>query len=64
MLDRLNPYRKTAAAAVIAVIGWATAVVTSDPGQIVAAEWVGLATVLATALGVYATENKSQNEEV
>lgn len=61
-MNALAPYRKAIAAAVIAIIGWATAVVTSDPGPVVAAEWVGLATVVATAAGVYRIENKPETE--
>lgn len=51
-------YRKTITALVIAAIGWATAVVTSDPAHITASEWIMGATGLATALGVYAAPNE------
>jgi hypothetical protein len=51
------PYRKTVSAVVTGLIGWATVVVVSDPSPISAAEWIALATVLATALGVYTIRN-------
>lgn len=54
----LAPYRKTVAAVVTGTIGWAAAVVTSDPTAITAAEWVMGATALATALGVYVVANE------
>lgn len=57
-MDSLNPYRKTIAAIVVGLIGWASAVVTSDPSQITAGEWVTLATVVATAAGVYQITNE------
>ncbi len=53
-----NQYRKTISAIVTGLIGWTTAVITSDPTKITASEWVMLATVLATALGVYSIANK------
>lgn len=54
----LAPYRKTVAAVVTGVIGWASAVVVSEPVHITAGEWVMGATVLATALGVYTIANE------
>lgn len=54
----LAPYRKTVAAVVTGMIGWASAVVVSDPAQITAGEYVMLATVLATAFGVYQVANE------
>lgn len=57
ILTKLGPYAKTVAAVVIGLIGWATAVITSEPSAITSAEWLGLATVLATALGVYGVSN-------
>lgn len=53
----LAPYRKTITAVVTGLIGWATAVVASDPARITASEWIVFATALATALGVYAIPN-------
>jgi hypothetical protein len=54
----MNAYRKTIAAIVTGLIGWATAVIVSAPEAITAAEWIGLATVLAVALGVYGVPNE------
>lgn len=54
---KLAMYNKTIAAVVTGSIGWASAVVTSDTAQITASEWVMLATVLATSLGVYTVSN-------
>lgn len=53
----LAPYRKTVSAVVTGVIGWAAAVVASAPTHVTASEWVFGATVLATALGVWALPN-------
>jgi hypothetical protein len=53
----LQNYLKTLAALVTGVIGWATLVVNSEPVDITASEWIVLATVAATALGVYAVPN-------
>ncbi len=58
MIERLAPYRKTVAAVVTGLIGWATVVVVSEPTNITATEWLGLAIALATALGVYAVPNE------
>lgn len=54
----LSEYRKTISAIVTGFIGWATVVVASDPTAVTSSEWLMLATVLATALGVYTVENK------
>lgn len=54
----LSPYRKTIAAVITALIGWAAAVVTSPAEAITAAEWIFGATGLAVALGVYVTPNE------
>lgn len=56
--ERFRPYRKTLAAVVIGVLGWATAVVQSPAGPVSASEWITLATVVVTALGVYAYPNR------
>lgn len=56
----IAPYRKTIAAVVTGLIGWATVVVTSEPTAITASEWNMLATVLATALGVYQVSNEGK----
>ncbi len=53
----LSPYLKTIAAVVVGVIGWATQVVNSSSTSITAGEWIALATVIATALGVFAVAN-------
>lgn len=54
----MGKYRKTITAVVTGGIGWAGAVVASKSGPVTASEWVMGATVLATALGVYAVPNK------
>ena len=51
-------YRKTITAVVTGGIGWGTAVVASPATTVTASEWLFGATVLATALGVYAARNK------
>lgn len=53
----LRRYRKTVAAVVTGAIGWAAAVVASEPSSITASEWIFGATALATALGVYTVAN-------
>lgn len=53
----MSRYRKTISAVVIGLIGWATAVVASDPSAVTATEWILGATALATALGVYSVPN-------
>jgi hypothetical protein len=58
MFKSLAPYRKTVAAVVTGMIGWASAVVVSNPTHVTAGEWIMLATVLATALGVYQVTNE------
>lgn len=55
----MSTYRKTITAVVTGAIGWAAAVVVSDPSAITASEWVMGATALATALGVYAVSNEA-----
>lgn len=57
-MTRLDPFRKTVTAIITGVIGWAAAVVASDPVNITASEWVFGATVVATALGVFQVRNK------
>lgn len=54
----LDPYRKTITAIVTGLIGWATMVVDSSSASITSSEWIGLATVLAIALGVFGVANK------
>lgn len=56
----LSRYRKTITAVIVALIGWATAVVTSPSEAITAAEWIFGATGLAAALGVYAVPNSTE----
>lgn len=58
-MSKLAPYRKTITAIVTGLIGWAAAVVASKPSAITATEWIMLATVLATALGVYGVSNNT-----
>lgn len=53
----IGAYNKTLAAVIIGLIGWASAVVTSDRASISASEYIMLATALATALGVYSFKN-------
>jgi hypothetical protein len=53
----LGRYAKTVTALVVGLIGWATLVVNSAPKHITAPEWIVLATVAATALGVYTAPN-------
>ena len=48
---------KTITAIVTGVIGWVGVVVASTPAPISDSEWLALAVVLATALGVYAVPN-------
>jgi hypothetical protein len=54
----LNAYRKTITAVVTGVIGWAAVVVASNQTAITASEWLMLATVVATACGVYTVANQ------
>ena len=54
----MQKYNKFITAIVTGLIGWATVVVVSDPTAIVASEWIMLATVITTALGVYQVPNK------
>lgn len=53
----LAAHRKTITAIVTGLIGWATVVVNSASASITSSEWIMLATILATALGVYAVPN-------
>ncbi|MCA1570072.1 MAG: hypothetical protein LC798_07070 [Chloroflexi bacterium] len=53
----MSAYRKTATAALVAVLGWAGVVTTSAAGPISASEWLSLGVALATALGVFAVPN-------
>ena len=55
----MSQYRKAIAAVVTGVIGWGTAVVQSAPSAPTATEWIMLATVVATALGVFQVRNES-----
>lgn len=55
----MSQYRKTIAAVVTGLLGWATAVVASPSAPITAAEWIMLGTVTATALGVYGIRNEA-----
>lgn len=55
----LGSIAKTVTALVTGLIGWATLVVNSAPKEITAPEWIGLATVVAVAFGVYAVPNRA-----
>lgn len=57
ILAKLGPYGKTVAALVVGLIGWATLVVQSSSAPITASEWIALATVAATSIGVFAVPN-------
>lgn len=50
-------YQKAIAALVAGGVGWAGVVIASTPTAITSSEWLGLAVVIATALGVYAVPN-------
>jgi hypothetical protein len=56
-MQNLGLYRKTITAVITGMIGWATLVVVSESTKITAPEWIALATVLATAIGVYSVPN-------
>lgn len=56
-MNALAPYRKTISALVTGAIGWATAVLASSSGGVTSTEWIMLATIVATALGVYGVPN-------
>lgn len=51
-------YNKTLTALTVGLIGWGSTVVTSASAPVSAPEWIGLATVVATGLGVYGVANK------
>lgn len=53
----LNRYQKAIAALVTGAIGWGAVVIASTPTEITASEWLALAVVVATALGVYSVPN-------
>jgi hypothetical protein len=50
-------YQKAIAALVTGTIGWGSVVISSASDHITASEWLGLAVVFATALGVTAVPN-------
>ncbi len=54
----LAKYRKTVTAVVTGVILWFGTVIASEAATISQSEWLGLATILVVALGVYAAPNK------
>jgi hypothetical protein len=56
-MNKLAPYRKTITALAVALLGWATAVVTSPSGPITPAEWITLAGAVLAAAGVYSVSN-------
>lgn len=53
----LSRYRKTITATITGLLGWAGVVITSSGAHISASEWLALATVLATAFGVFIVRN-------
>lgn len=55
----MGQYRKTVTALVTGLIGWFSAVVASDGPTVTSTEWIMLATIVATALGVYGVANKT-----
>lgn len=57
-MDNLPAYRKTIAAVVTGLLGWATIVVTSAAAPVTSSEWLMLGVALATALGVYTVPNE------
>ena len=52
-------YRKTLTAIVTGVLGWFATIIASEAETISQSEWLMLAVVLATALGVYGVPNKN-----
>lgn len=56
-MEKIRPYSKTIAAVIIGLIGWGAMVVASPDAAITSSEWIALATVTATALGVYQIVN-------
>lgn len=54
----MNAHRKTIIAVVGAIVSFATAVVTSDPGPVTSSEWLAGAVGVLTALGVYGVANQ------
>jgi len=59
VLAKLNQYRKALTVFVTGNIGWAATVIASPAAHVTASEWLALAIVNATALGVYAVPNAS-----
>lgn len=57
MLSALSKYQKAITALVTGAIGWGAVVIASVPAHVTASEWLGLAVVVATGLGVYAVPN-------
>lgn len=58
MLKFWNEARKTVTALVTGNLGWVATVIASEPAKISQSEWLMLAIVNATALGVYSFANK------
>jgi hypothetical protein len=56
-LPGLRRYSKAITAFVLALIGWGTMVVTSDPAAITSAEWIMLGSTVVTAGGVFSIPN-------
>jgi hypothetical protein len=56
-LPGVRRYSKALTALVLVLIGWATLVVTSDPGGITAEEWLTLGSGLVVSGGVFTVPN-------
>lgn len=56
-MKRLNEARKAITALVTGWLGWGAVVIASDPAPVTASEWLALAIVTATAVGVYSVPN-------
>lgn len=59
-----GPYQKMITTLVTGLIGWGFVVVASPDAAVSAAEWLGLAVVGATGLGVYAVPNHPSQAEI
>jgi hypothetical protein len=57
LIERFGRYQKSAAAAIIGLIGWGYVVIDSAPTAVTASEWLALATVGAVTAGVYGVPN-------
>jgi hypothetical protein len=55
----ISQFSKALAALVTGVVGWGAVVVASPSAAITSSEWLALAVVVASALGVYAVPNSA-----